>query len=66
MKIIHCEHNIEVNFDYGEIRSIIIENPRILDSFVLGLYNSTSRKEDKVYILDNFEKIEFAIIIKDL
>ena len=63
MKIIHCEHNIEVNFDYGEIRSIIIENPRILDSFVLGLYNSTSRKEDKVYILDNFEKIEFAKLV---
>lgn len=63
MKIIHCEHNIEVNFDYGEIRSIIIENPRILDSFVLGLYNSISRKEDKVYILDNFEKIEFAKLV---
>ena len=63
MKIIHCEHNIEVDFDYGEIRSIIIENPRILDSFVLGLYNSTSRKEDKVYILDNFEKIEFAKLV---
>ena len=63
MKIIHCEHNIEVNFDYGEIRSIIIENPRILDSFVLGLYNSTSTKEDKVYILDNFEKIEFAKLV---
>lgn len=63
MKIIHCEHNIEVNFDYGEIRSIIIENPRILDSFVLGLYNSTIRKEDKVYILDNFEKIEFAKLV---
>lgn len=63
MKIIHCEHNIEVNFDYGEIRSIIIENPRILDSFVLGLYNSISRKEDKVYILDNFEKIEFTKLV---
>lgn len=63
MKIIHCEHNIEVDFDYGEIRSIIIENPRILDSFVLGLYNSISRKEDKVYILDNFEKIEFTKLV---
>lgn len=63
MKIIHCEHNIEVNFDYGEIRSIIIENSRILDSFVLGLYNSISRKEDKVYILDNFEKIEFTKLV---
>lgn len=63
MKIIHCEHNIEVDFNCGEIRSIIIENPRILDSFVLGLYNSTSRKEDKVYILDNFEKIEFAKLV---
>lgn len=63
MKIIHCEHNIEVDFNCGEICSIIIENPRILDSFVLGLYNSTIRKEDKVYILDNFEKIEFAKLV---
>lgn len=63
MKIIHCEHNIEVDFNCGEIRSIIIENPRILDSFVLGLYNSISRKEDKVYILDNFEKIEFTKLV---
>ena len=63
MKIIHCEHNIEVDFNCGEICSIIIENPRILDSFVLGLYNSTIRKEDQVYILDNFEKIEFAKLV---
>ena len=63
MKIIHCEHNIEVDFNCGEICSIIIENPRILDSFVLGLYNSTIRKEDEVYILDNFEKIEFAKLV---
>ncbi len=63
MKIIHCEHNIEVDFNCGEICSIIIENPRILDSFVLGLYNSTIRKEDKVYILDNFEKIKFAKLV---
>lgn len=63
MKIIHCEHNIEVDFNCGEICSIIIENPRILDSFVLGLYNSTIRKEDQVYILDNFEKIEFVKLV---
>ena len=63
MKIIHCEYNIEVDFNCGEICSINIENPRILDSFVLGLYNSTIRKEDKVYILDNFEKIEFAKLV---
>lgn len=60
MKIIHCEHSIEVDFKYGEITNIAIENPRMLDNFILGVYSSIIKRDDKIYILDNFEKIEFT------
>lgn len=60
MKIIHCEHSIDIDFKCGEITNIAIENPRTLDSFILGVYSSIIKRDDKIYILDNFEKIEFT------
>lgn len=60
MKIIHREHSIDIDFKCGEITNIAIENPRMLDSFILGVYSSIIKRDDKIYILDNFEKIEFT------
>ena len=60
MKIIHCEHSIEVDFEYGEISNIIIENPRVLHEFILDLNNARYKRDEKIYILDNFEKIDFT------
>ncbi len=60
MKIINCEHSIDIDFKCGEITNIAIENPMMLDSFILGVYSSIIKRDDKIYILDNFEKIEFT------
>ena len=60
MKIINCEHSIDIDFKCGEITNIAIENPMMLDSFILDVYSSIIKRDDKIYILDNFEKIEFT------
>lgn len=59
MKMIYYDYNIEVELNYGEITSIVIENPMLLDSFVVSLYNSLNKKEDKINVLENFEKIDY-------
>lgn len=59
MKMIYYDYNIEVELNYGEITSIVIENPMLLDSFVVSLYNSLNKKEDKIHVLENFEKIDY-------
>lgn len=59
MKMIYYDYNIEMELNYGEITSIIIENPMLLDSFVVSLYNSLNKKEDKIHVLENFEKIDY-------
>ena len=65
MKMIYYDYNIEMDLSYGEISSIAIENPIVLDHFVRDLYNSMNKKEDKIHILDNFERIDY-IKITDL
>ena len=57
--MIYYDYNIEVELNYGEITSIVIENPMLLDSFVVSLYNSLNKKEDKINVLENFEKIDY-------
>ena len=59
MKMIYYDYNIEMELNYGEITSIVIENPMLLDSFVVSLYNSLNKKEDKIHVLENFEKIDY-------
>lgn len=59
MKMIYYDYNIEVELNYGEITSIVIENPMLLDSFVVSLYNSLNKKEDKIHVLENFEKLDY-------
>lgn len=65
MKMIYYDYNIEIDLNYGEISSIAIENSIVLDHFVRDLYNSIKKKEDKIHILDNFERIDY-IKITDL
>lgn len=65
MKMIYYDYNIEIDLNYGEISSIAIENSIVLDHFVRDLYNSINKKEDKIHILDNFERIDY-IKITDL
>ena len=65
MKMIYYDYNIEMDLSYGEISSIAIENPIVLDHFIRDLYNSMNKKEDKIHILDNFERIDY-IKITDL
>ena len=59
MKMVYYDYNVEIALNYGEITSIVIENPMLLDSFVTSLYHSLNKKEDKIHILENFEKIEY-------
>lgn len=59
MKMIYYDYNIEMELNYGEITSIVIENPMLLDSFVVSLYNSLNKKEDRIHVLENFEKIDY-------
>lgn len=59
MKMVYYDYNIEIALNYGEITSIVIENPMLLESFVISLYHSLNKKEDKIHILENFEKIEY-------
>ena len=59
MKMVYYDYNIEIALNYGEITSIVIENPMLLESFVTSLYHSLNKKEDKIHVLENFEKIEY-------
>lgn len=62
MKMIYYDYNIEVDFQYGNINNIVIENPVVLDQFISNLNNVISKKDDKICILDNFEKQQFVKI----
>lgn len=60
MKIAYYDYNIEVDFSYGEISNIVIENPMVLDAFVMALHNSLNKKEEKIHVLEDFEEVNFV------
>lgn len=60
MKIAYYDYNIEVDFSYGEISNIVIENSMVLDAFVMALHNSLNKKEEKIHVLEDFEEVNFV------
>ncbi|MGP1544642.1 MAG: type II-A CRISPR-associated protein Csn2 [Candidatus Fimenecus sp.] len=59
MKIIYYDFNIEIDFEYGQISSIIIENPIVLDRFVVALNDLINKKDEKISVFEGLEKKRF-------
>lgn len=62
MRLVYYDYNIEIDFSYGKITNVVIENPLVLDGFIMGLWHTISKHEEKISVFYNFEKMDFAKI----
>lgn len=62
MRLVYYDYNIEIDFSYGKITNVVIENPLVLDGLIMGLWYTISKYEEKISVFDNFEKMDFTKI----
>lgn len=62
MRLVYYDYNIEIDFSYGKINNVVIENPLVLDGLIMGLWYTISKYEEKISVFDNFEKMDFTKI----
>ena len=59
MKMIYYDSNIEIDFEYGQTTGIAIENPMVLDRFVVALSDLVCKRDEKISIFDGLDKTDF-------
>lgn len=62
MRLVYYDYNIEIDFSYGKITNVVIENPLVLYGFIMGLWHTINKHEEKISVFDNFEKMDFTKI----